>query len=87
MDKGVVGGDEKEEAETERIDDIPELEEPGSGSLSVDDEADEPGDDDRREFVEVSGASAHVPVNVRVQDIEVIGRIKDGGGQETKEEV
>lgn len=81
MDGGVVSGEEKEEGETGGVEDIPELEEPGRGGWAQDEKADKPGNEYGAEFVDVAGTSAHVRVDVGVEDIEVISRIKDGGGQ------
>ena len=87
VDGGVVSGEEKEEGETGSVQDIPELEKPGGGGQAQNEEADKPGNDYGAEFIDVAGASGHVRVDIGVEDIEVVGRIKDGGGQETKEEV
>jgi hypothetical protein len=63
------------------------LEEPGGSCPSEHNEADEPGDDNGPELIETAGTSVHVRVDPGVEDIEVVGRIEDGGGQEAKEEV
>lgn len=87
VEEGVDGSEGEEDAEAGAIQYEPELENPGSSGLSVDGEADEPGDDNGPEFVEMTGAATHIRVDVGIEDIEVVGGIEYDGGQEADKKV
>ena len=86
MDDRIVQREDHQDADARGIERVPEVSKPGGGDPAENQEADQPGENQRAKFIDMAHAAAHAGIDIRIKDVKIVSGIENGRCEEAEEE-